>query len=93
MESLDIYTYFINDVPASALADDIANILVQLEKGFVDETLKWTLYGCRAGDLILLSKDRFYSESGTADKVIVRLLKLDKMISSKQSTITGVVVS
>lgn len=91
--SLDIYTYFINDVPAIALADDIANILTQLEAGFVHETLPWLLYGCRAGDLILLSKNRFFSESGTADEITVRLLKLDKMVSSKQSTITGVVVS
>lgn len=93
LKSLDIYTYFTTSSPASALADDIATKLEQLEKGFIDETLKWMLYGCRAGGLIKLSKDRFFSESGTADEITVRLLKLDKMISSKQSTITGVVIS
>ncbi|MBA7605973.1 hypothetical protein ES703_13109 [subsurface metagenome] len=92
LKSLDIYTYFYSNTQASALADDIATKLAQLEGGFVDETLPWVLYGCRAGDLIKLSKDRFFSELGKAEEITMRLLKLDKMISSKQSKITGVVI-
>ncbi|GAJ13015.1 unnamed protein product, partial [marine sediment metagenome] len=93
LKSLDIRTYFVNDVPASALADDIAIKLAQLEAGFFHETLPWVLYGCKAGDLIKFSKTRFFSELGKAEEITVRLLKLDKMISSKQSTITGVVIT
>lgn len=93
LEPLDVYTYRVNNVAASALADDIATKLEQLEAGFIKETLPWVLYGCRAGDLIVLSRDRFFSSAGTADEITVRLLKLDKMISSGKSAITGVIVS
>jgi|GEM_PF-6343979 len=93
LKSLDIDTYFISDTSASALADDIATKLEELEAGFINETLPWMLYGCRAGDVIILSRDRFYGSSGVADKINVRLLKLDKIISSGKSTIKGVIVS
>ena len=93
LKSLDIYTYFKTSNEAGLLATDIATKLTQLEKGLIEETLPWMLYGCRAGDLIKLSRDRFYSSSGTASEITVRLLKLEKAVSSKKSTITGVIVS
>lgn len=93
LKSLDIDTYFIIDTAASALADDIATKLEELEAGFIHETLPWVLYGCRAGDIIKLSRDRFYGSLGTADKINVRLLKLDKAISSRKSIIKGVIVT
>lgn len=93
LKSLDIYTYFRTSAGATALANDIATKLTQLEKGLVEESLPWILYGCRAGDLIKLSRDRFYSSSGMADEITVRLLKLEKAISSKKSMFTGVIVS
>lgn len=92
LPSLDIYTYFISDVPASLLADDIENILIELEEGFIYETLPWVLYGRRVGDLIKLSRNRFYSSSGIATEITVRLLELNKIISSGESTIVGVIV-
>jgi len=93
LKSLDIYTYFRTSSEAEELATDIATKLTQLEKGLIEESVPWILYGCRAGDLIKLSRDRFYSSSGTASEITVRLLKLEKAVSSKKSTITGVIVS
>lgn len=93
LKSLDLYTYFRTSAGATALANDIATKLTQLEKGLIEETVPWILYGCRAGDLIKLSRDRFYSSSGTPSEITVRLLKLEKAVSSKKSTITGVIVS
>ena len=93
LKPLDVYTYLFSNVTASTLADDIASKLQQLEAGFVHETLKGILYGCRAGDLIKFSRNRFFSSAGTADEIIVRLLMLDKAISSNSSTIDGMVIS
>jgi len=93
LKPLDIYTYLKNTTPAIALANNIATKLTQLEKGLVEESLPWTLYGRRAGDLIKLSRNRFYSSSGTAEEITVRLLKLTKAVASKKSMITGVIVS
>ena len=93
LKSLDIYTYFKTSSSAAVLATDLATKLTQLEKGLVKETLPWMLYGCRAGDLIKLSRTRFYSTTGEASEITVRLLKLEKAVASKKSTITGVIVS
>lgn len=92
LKPLDIYAYFYSDTQASVLAEDIAVKLAQLETGFIEDTLPWMLWGCRAGAIIKLSKDRFYSSSGTADEITVRLLTLNKTISSRQSTIKGVII-
>lgn len=93
LKPLDIHTYFRTGPGAKILGINIKTKLEQLEKGLVIGSLPWILFGCRAGDLIKLSRKRFYSSSGTADEITVRLLTLEKAIASKKTMFTGVIVS
>jgi succinate dehydrogenase flavin-adding protein (antitoxin of CptAB toxin-antitoxin module) len=72
---LSVYVYFSSSVNAQTLA---TNILSLLNKTSVEDELPMVLFDVYPGDLIPLSRDRFFNASGTASELVMRLLRIEK---------------
>lgn len=88
-EELKIHTYFRNPAYAQSLATSILNLL---NKAIVSNEVPMLLFGVMAGDLIVFSRTRFFSTSGTANEITLRIIKITKTPGSGKTTITAEVV-
>jgi len=78
-KELDIYTYFYSPSYAQNLANDI---LALLNKQVITDTLPFLLFDELPGNLIKYSRNRFYSSSGVADEITMRIIKISKSPAS-----------
>lgn len=86
---LNIYSYF--SVPS--VAQDLADaILTLLNKETIENTVSMLLFDVMAGDIIKFSRDRFYSTTGSAIEMDLRIIRISKSPASGQTTITAEIV-
>jgi hypothetical protein len=89
-EILDIYTWLTTQADAEAVATALKN---DLQKDYINFSVHTLLFGCMAGDLIYFSRDRFPSASGSANKILLRIMSIQKQISAGKTIIKGVTIS
>ncbi len=82
---LNIYSYFSAPSAAQDLADAILSLL---NKETIENTVSMLLFDVMAGDIINFSRDRFYSTTGSASEIDLRIIRISKSPASGQTTIT-----
>ena len=85
-EELKIDTYLRDPAAAQSLATSILNLV---NKATINSELPMLLFDVLAGDLIIFSRGRFFSTSGTADELELRIIKITKMPSGGRTTIVA----
>jgi len=85
-EELEIDTYFLHPAYAQSL---VTSILSLINKATITSELPMLLFDVLAGDLIVFSRGRFFSTSGTADELELRIIKITKTPGSGRTTIVA----
>ena len=87
---LDLFVALGTEADAADLGTTIIGLM---ERPPISFTVPGVLFTCQPGDVIPFSRSRFPSSySGTASNLPVRILGIDKLISSRQTAIRGEVV-
>jgi hypothetical protein len=84
-----IYTFLTSAADAQARAAEIRD---GLGKQPIKFTVPAILFGNLAGDLAYFSRDRFPSDSGSANELLIRLLSIEKKIGERKTRIEAEVV-
>ncbi len=97
--TLDIYTALTSAADAKALSTaiipmlgDTAIVQAPMPKGPYTFTVPRVLFNALPGDLVYASRNRFYSLSGVASNLLLRILSITKSPSSGKTTIKAEVV-
>ena len=83
-KDLPIYTYLSTEADALSLGSEIMSLL---NKDSTEVTVDSMFFSCLAGDLIYFNRNRFYSSSGSANDLLMRIIKIDKGISSNRTAL------
>jgi hypothetical protein len=83
---LDIYTALASEAEAISLAAAIVSLL---DKAIITFTVPRTLFCHLPGDLIYLTRSRYFNSSGAANKILLRILSISKNQSGGRTTITA----
>jgi len=83
-EDIDIYTRLTTESEVDTLG---GNILGLLNKPTINFAVHNVLYGCSAGDIVRLTRNRYYNSDGSASEKPIRILQIDKSYSSGKTTI------
>jgi len=83
-KDLDVYTYLSTEADALSLGSEIMSLL---NKDSTELVLDSMFFLCLAGNLIYFNRDRFYSSSGSANDLLMRIIKIDKGISSNRTSL------
>ncbi|MCK5127899.1 MAG: fibronectin type III domain-containing protein [candidate division Zixibacteria bacterium] len=80
----EIFVYSQSPYSAEELAYKILELVNKPELNF---TIPGLLYGKKPGDIIKLSRDRFFNITGSADEISFRLLKVHKQIQKMKTKV------
>ena len=83
----DIFVFSQSPYHAEELAYKILDLVNKPELNF---TIPGVIYGKKPGDIIKLSRDRFFNISGSADEISFRLLKIHKQISKMKTKVKAI---
>jgi len=81
---VDIRSWCVNEADATIVANAF---LAQLEKEHIEFNTTPHLFGCLAGDLIYLTRDRFYNNNGALNNTLARILGISKSPSGNQTSL------
>jgi len=81
---IDVNTFFISPYHAQALAFEILELV---NKPDINLTIPGLVYEKKPGDMIRISRDRFFNIAGSSDELSFRLLKIHKQIQKMKTKI------
>jgi hypothetical protein len=87
--SLDVDTYLTSAADAEAMGVAITALI---DKPIVSFTVSRVLFSAMPGELVYLTRDRYFGSSGTAANLLLRILSIGKSYSAGRTEITAEVV-
>jgi hypothetical protein len=89
-QPLDVYTALTTSAAATSLGSNIISLLDKMQIHFV---VPKTMFASQPGDLIYLTRTRYYDSNPTAANKLLRIIKISKSFSSGRTEIDAEVIS